>query len=454
MLPRAPLRLLAAEHVPAALGRLAASAAAGPVVVGRPATAAFLGRPSWRTWGVIVIRGQRTEAPATATISASAEDMNDEDEDFEDDAEASQSSAQPCCSHKLASAPPPPPPRVRSPRRAMPAAGASLAERFPRLAAEWDEELNTKRPSEVTPGSHYRAAWRCSTDPSHRWSTLVKSRAGKDDTGCPQCWRTRPRLPRAGFPGGRAPFEQRMLAAVAPLVALEWHPALNGEVTPRDVTYGSASRKYWWRCLNDPTHEWEASVWKRVVHGRSCPYCSRSAWGVTPRNSLAGLAPGVAAEWAHELNGGLSPEQVRAGSNVRAWWRCGECGHVWLAQIGSRAVNGCGCPSCKNRAVTGRNNLEALHPELAKEWDTHANAGLLPSHVLARSRTKRWWTCSECGCKWAAEPLMRTRPDRPTGCPACARRAFLTYFRHNRPPAGAGGGGAGASSPGPLAEAA
>jgi len=61
---------------------------------------------------------------------------------------------------------------------------------WPDLAGEWDHKRNTRSPSEVTLGSHYRAWWVCSRNPEHSpWQVAVQSRA-LQGTGCPAC-RTR-----------------------------------------------------------------------------------------------------------------------------------------------------------------------------------------------------------------------------------------------------------------------
>ena len=59
---------------------------------------------------------------------------------------------------------------------------------------------------------------------------------------------------------------------VEPKVAAQWHPTLNGQLTPRMVTAGSR-RKVWWQCP-------EGHVWKAVVYSRAgkrkcgCPVCA------------------------------------------------------------------------------------------------------------------------------------------------------------------------------------
>ena len=47
------------------------------------------------------------------------------------------------------------------------------------------------------------------------------------------------------------------LAAKAPDVAAQWHPTLNGNLTPEMVTPGS-HRRVWWQCPLG--HTWKAFV--------------------------------------------------------------------------------------------------------------------------------------------------------------------------------------------------
>jgi hypothetical protein len=68
---------------------------------------------------------------------------------------------------------------------------------------------------------------------------------------------------------------------------------------------------------------------------------------VSITNSLAALAPAVAATWHPEKNGLRTPNDVVIGSGKRAWWRCAvNPGHEWLATIASRTGQGVGCPFC------------------------------------------------------------------------------------------------------------
>ena len=64
------------------------------------------------------------------------------------------------------------------------------------------------------------------------------------------------------------------LATVAPEIAAQWHPVLNGTLTPQMVTAGS-NRKVWWICSEG--HIWRAAVANRALPGykhTGCPVCA------------------------------------------------------------------------------------------------------------------------------------------------------------------------------------
>lgn len=145
----------------------------------------------------------------------------------------------------------------------------SLSINFPRLAREWDRERNDQPARLVAVSSHFRAWWRCSRDPSHRWQARVDDRAGPHAAGCPVCaGKVRP-------PKGASKGAIRALATMFPEVAKEWHQARNGQLTPTDVTYGSHT-KVWWRCSLVAKHVWLAAVGDRTRSrgGTGCPYCA------------------------------------------------------------------------------------------------------------------------------------------------------------------------------------
>ena len=62
------------------------------------------------------------------------------------------------------------------------------------------------------------------------------------------------------------------LATSYPLLAKEWHPTKNGDLTPFDIVSGT-NKKYWWKCNKGNDHEWQTDPNHRK-NGRGCPYCT------------------------------------------------------------------------------------------------------------------------------------------------------------------------------------
>lgn len=179
-----------------------------------------------------------------------------------------------------------------------------------------------------------------------------------------------------------------------------------------------------WKCPQGEDHRWEAAPYNRAILGQGCPFCS----GRRPSaaRNLAVLHPTVAAELAPDLNGGLLPQQVTAGSKQRLWWRCAtDPDHVWDAVVHTRTKTKpkpAGCPYCSgNRLDAGRRSLAVTHPQLAAELDPGANEGLDASQVSYGSSRKVWWRCPQGpDHRWQASVNARTSLRNPTGCPCCS----------------------------------
>lgn len=133
-------------------------------------------------------------------------------------------------------------------------------------------------------------------------------------------------------------------------------------------------------------------------------------------NDLATTHPEVAALWATDLNGGLTPQQVLAGSNKKVWWRC-EKGHTWQAMPYALTINGSRCPCCAGKKVVpGETDLVTRYPEAAKLWDTERNKED-PTLVMPATKKKFWWRCGK-GHHWQAAAYAVTLLN--SGCPYCS----------------------------------
>jgi hypothetical protein len=129
---------------------------------------------------------------------------------------------------------------------------------YPRLAAEWHSEKNgALRPDQVTSTSNRAVWWMCPKGHDYR---MTVARRVSDGCGCPYC-------------AGRKVLEGfNDLATLEPMVAAEWHPTLNGELKPSQVTRGS-SKRVWWQCPFG--HSWRAIIYSRTGLKRcGCPVCA------------------------------------------------------------------------------------------------------------------------------------------------------------------------------------
>lgn len=133
-----------------------------------------------------------------------------------------------------------------------------LASQFPAIAAQWHLTKNeTLTPQQVTPNSNRKVWWRC--EKGHDYQATIKART-VSSSGCPYC------AGRKVLPG----FND--LATLAPDVAQQWHPTLNGALTPQMVTAGS-HRKVWWEC--EQGHVWKAVIYPRTgLKKCGCPVCA------------------------------------------------------------------------------------------------------------------------------------------------------------------------------------
>ena len=130
---------------------------------------------------------------------------------------------------------------------------------FPRIAAEWHPTKNDAlSPQQVVAGSHRTVWWQCPL--GHEWRAEIVDRT-RGINGCPYCV-------------GKKVLEGfNDLATLEPQVAAEWHPALNGTLTPQKVTAGS-NRRVWWICGEG--HVWRTAICNRTnLRKRTgCPVCA------------------------------------------------------------------------------------------------------------------------------------------------------------------------------------
>lgn len=291
----------------------------------------------------------------------------------------------------------------------------------PDLMKRWDSDLNLDvDPTTLSVSSRTLVWWTCNSDARHRWHAMVQTLSRGGNCGVCHGVQVQPGV--------------NDLASVSPTVAADWHPSLNGNLLPSEVT-SSSHRRVWWKCAVDSRHEYEAMVYNRTGQNSGCPICNGKTvlLGVT---DFATTHPHLLAEWDFEKNDSFSPQVFTAGSHKRTWWKCAK-GHGWEAAIKDR-VRGRQCPYCVNKwIIAGENDLATLNPEFVDEWDFEANLPLTPTSIGPGSNRRIFWVCRENPeHKWQATPSSRTSV-KATGCPTCAKYGFspsnpgVLYFIEN-----------------------
>ena len=279
-----------------------------------------------------------------------------------------------------------------------------LASVRPDLAKQWHPTKNGNlRPTEVAVNSMKKVWWLFSYDVpmsysvkhlrgkhyDFEWNTTVANRS--KGNGCP-------------FFNGHAVWSGfNDLQTVNPELAKQWHPTKNGNLKPTEVTANSNKKVWWLLPYDDPkTGKHFDFEWSSTISGRNiesgCPFLYGKSV-LKEFNDLQTVNPELAAQWHPTKNGNLRPEDMSFGSNKKVWWIFPyddpETGmrhdFEWQASIQSRN-HGSGCPYLSHQLIRkGFNDLQAVNPELAKQWHPTKNGNLKPTEVTANSNKKVWW---------------------------------------------------------------
>lgn len=295
----------------------------------------------------------------------------------------------------------------------------------PELVLEWHPSKNARDPSKTTQNCSRLVWWQCSKNKEHVWQRLVVSRA--KGSRCPDC-----------------KLEEGNLGVLFPEIAKQWHPTLNGDVRPQDVTPGSEN-KYWWQCPLDAEHVYEATVYARTGAGSNCHFCNWTK--IDSKRSLQGHNPEIAKEWHPTRNGDLRPNKVSYGSGHYAWWLCPkDATHEWQEVVYTRTGMHSPCPFCQGYYLTDKNRFSTCFPEIASEWhptknrklwietmgtwhevrnrrvppaERQKNRRLRPSDVSVNSHEYAWWLCKN---KHSWQAVVADRIRYQTGCPYCTNQ--------------------------------
>jgi very-short-patch-repair endonuclease len=274
-----------------------------------------------------------------------------------------------------------------------------LLSTYSHLVKEWHPTKNEElTPNDFTFGSHKKVWWLCSK--GHSYDSIIFNRTRKNPYDCPYC-------------SGKRASKENNLQALFPEIAKEWHPEKNGDLTPNNFTHGSG-KEVWWLCPKG--HSYEKVIGYRTGRKYGCHYCSGKR--VSKENNIQALFPEIAKEWHPEKNGDLTPNDFTYASSKRIWWLCPKK-HSYETPISYRTSKNkpTGCPYCSGRKASKENNIQALFPEIAKEWHPEKNGDLTPNDFTYASSQKIWWLCSE---GHSYESMISNKTAHNSGCPYCS----------------------------------
>lgn len=172
--------------------------------------------------------------------------------------------------------------------------------------------------------------------------------------------------------------------------------------------------KFWWRCLNNPTHEWE----KCLINQKDdfimeCPFCNN-----------IGSNKELMSYWHPSKNINIDPFNISNGSNIKIWFRCKfDITHEWIRspKVIFRRGGKTKCLICEDKkpCFNYSQTFESKFPELLHEWDYESNS-FLPKDIGARGEKIINWKC-KYNHKWSRSANNSTRKikNTHTRCPIC-----------------------------------
>ncbi len=340
-----------------------------------------------------------------------------------------------------------------------------LATRNPNLAKEWHPTKNNNLTPEMTVSGSDKLVWwigRC----GHEWSATIKDRIR--GRACPFC------------AGKKILAGYNDLATTNPLLAKEWHPSKNGELTPKMVVAGSA-KKVWWMCKKG--HEWQAVIASRV-NGRNCPTCGKELQTSFPEQAVyyyvkqffpdainsdkvtVGVELDIyipSIKYAIEYDGLNWHKNNQFEKEKNYLCVSHDIRLIRIREEGLALFDDCYCITrndCQNNnslnAVILKvlrivdpsieadvdiirdetlilesymineksKSLQSTHPQIAAEWHPTKNGKLKPEHISYGSKKRVWWKCVR-GHEWQASAVDRIRGNN---CPFCSSRKVLKDF--------------------------
>lgn len=288
---------------------------------------------------------------------------------------------------------------------------------FPSLALEYSIK-NERLISEFTYGSKAKGLWKCASC-NYEWEASFKARS-VSGTGCPSSECVGKKLIASNR---YRSLKQGSLKDRFPKIANRFSEKRNSITVDKVSPFSHDT--YWWEC-NDFDHPYQRSVAEEVTR-KNCPYCFNVRL-LKGFNDLLTVAPDI----SKELLPPLDPSGLLAYSNLKVFWKCFSCSHIWKTKLLARVNTGNGCPQCgtiqgfktKRRIDLETRGSVADHISLMSEWSSKNI--LNPKTLNLSSREEVLWECFICTREWA-DPVNKRAGKVGSECPDCSRTSFLEF---------------------------
>ena len=209
-------------------------------------------------------------------------------------------------------------------------------------------------------------------------------------------------------------------------------PAIAREMTECEKYPGSTAKDFppfstcrvEWSCATCG-HRWSTKIAERTAGENGCPKCANLARAKANSQRRRGLsALEVAPHLAKEFVAWSEPSctktlaDVGAGSNLRATWKCQQCGRTWRSPIFLR-TKGTTCV-CSDRTRRGESTPISDDPVMSKRFLRNlSHPKKAKTTTASRSTDVCEWRCDECDHRWKSPAATVFTSKRR--CPNCAK---------------------------------
>lgn len=208
------------------------------------------------------------------------------------------------------------------------------------------------------------------------------------------------------------------------ILSSEWDWDKNSKlgISPAQTTNHSG-KKVWWICSNG--HSYDATVANRT-NGKGCPICAGRKVLIGYNDLETWCIENQRTDLIEEFDtakNGFTMQAITKGCGKGIWWICTN-GHSYNASLHHRINMNTGCGICSHKILlSGYNDLQTTHPDIAKEFDVERN-GTTPDRVMAGSvKAKYWFVCPK-GHNYSTTLLNRMHGRN---CPICSRDRHISF---------------------------